>query len=135
MSRATLLRPRSACVSIVRVSSIRRVARRIVTDEYLDLYVLGGTALVFTVLGVTGISDAKVLSSVILALLAFLALSQIRSRRHLLDIAKAQRSDPFSLFRASFPDELVSLRATASSLTLMGVSMARTVQGGRNLST
>lgn len=130
MSRATLLRPRPACVSIVRVSSIRRVARRIVTDEYLDLYVLGGTALVFTVLGVTGISDAKVLSSVILALLAFLALSQIRSRRHLLDIAKAQRSDPFSLFRASFPDELVSLRATASSLTLMGVSMARTVQGG-----
>ena len=112
------------------MKSVWRAARRVVTDEYLDLYILAGTAVVFTVLGVAGVSDVKVLSSVVLALLAFLALSQIRSRRHLLDIAKAERSDPFSLLRSSFPDELISLRAKASSLTLIGVSMARTVQGG-----
>lgn len=122
--------PRLICVSIICVSSVIRVIRRIVTDEHLDLYVLAATALAFTVLGVTGVSDAEVLSAVILAMLAFLALSQIRSRRQLLDITKGQGWDTFSLFRSSFPDELISLRGTASSLTLIGISMARTIQGG-----
>lgn len=112
------------------VNSAIRVIRRIVTDEHLDLYVLAGTALAFTVLGVTGVSDAAVLSSVILAMLAFLALSQIRSRRQLLDITTAQGRDPLSLLRSGFPDELISLRGTAASLTLIGISMARTIQGG-----
>jgi hypothetical protein len=109
---------------------VRRLAVRIVTDEYLDLYVLGVSALTFTILGVAGFADVKVLASVTLALLAVLAFSQIRSRRHIADIAGAQRSEPLAFFRTDFPDELESMRGSASSLLLIGVSMTRTVQAG-----
>jgi hypothetical protein len=91
-------------ISIGCVQSRERVkllAVRIISDEYLDLYILAAAALTFTVLGAVGVADIKVLASVILALLAVLAYSQIRSRRHVADIAKAQRSDPLSIFQPS----------------------------------
>lgn len=109
---------------------VKRLAIRIISDEYLDLYILATAALSFTVLGALGVVDIKVLASVILALLAVLAYSQIRSRRHVADIAKAQRSDPLSIFRAEFPEDLGRRRASASSLLLIGLSMTRTVQSG-----
>jgi hypothetical protein len=69
---------------------------------YLDLYILALAALTFTILGFVGIADIKVLASGILALLAY---SQIRSRRHIADIAAGQRSDPLSIFQTRFPAE------------------------------
>ncbi len=109
---------------------IRRHVVRVVSDEYLDLYILGLAALTFTILGVVGIASIKVLASVTLAFLAVLAYSQIRSRRQVTEIARAQRSDPLSIFRSEFPDDLENRRASASSLLLIGMSMTRTVQGG-----
>jgi hypothetical protein len=118
------------CISIGCVLSggwIKRFAVRIVSDEYLDLYILAVAALTFTILGFVGIADIKVLASVILALLAY---SQIRSRRHVADIAAGQRSDPLSIFQTVFPRELETRRGSASSLLLIGMTMTRTVQGG-----
>jgi hypothetical protein len=109
---------------------VRRLAARIVSDEYLDLYTLAIIGLVVAILGILGIADIKTLAAVILALLAVLAYSQIRSRRHVDEIVRAHRSDPLSIFRRDFPDDLASRRAAASSLLLIGLSMARTVQGG-----
>jgi hypothetical protein len=77
------------------------------------------------------VSDIKVLSSVLLALLAILALSQIRSRRLTEQIRKAQRSDPTALFRTTFPSDFNVRRAGAFDLLLIGLSMTRTVQGMR----
>ena len=108
----------------------RQIAYRMATDEYIDLYILAGAALLFTVLGIFGVADVKALSSVILALLAVLALSQIRSRSHVADIAKSQHVEPLSLLQTDFPDDLVDKRAAASNLLLIGSSMARTVQAG-----
>jgi hypothetical protein len=45
----------------------------VASDDNLDLYALSLAAFVFTVLGVAGIADTRLLSSVILALLAALA--------------------------------------------------------------
>jgi hypothetical protein len=109
---------------------VKRVAIRIVSDEYLDLYILALAALTFTILGFAGVADTKVLASVTLALLAILAYSQIRSRRHVADIAAGQRSDPLSVFQTGFPAELETRRGSASSLLLIGTTMTRTVQGG-----
>jgi hypothetical protein len=109
---------------------LKRVVYRIVTDEYLDLYILAATALAVAVLGVLGIADVKTLASVTLALLAVLAYSQIRSRRNVAEIAKAQKSDPLSIFRTTFPEDLISRRATATNLLLIGLTMTRTVQAG-----
>jgi hypothetical protein len=102
---------------------------RILADENIDLYILALTALVFTILGATGVSSITVLASIILALLAFLAISQIRSRRQIADIAKAQRADQFSLLANDFPADLIGLRASATDLLLIGMTMSRTVQG------
>jgi hypothetical protein len=109
---------------------VKRFAIRVVLDEYLDLYILAAAALAFTVLGIVGVASIKVLASAIVALLAILAFSQIRSRRHVADIARGQRSDPLSAFQTEFPADLESRRGSASSLLLIGISMTRTVQGG-----
>jgi hypothetical protein len=105
-----------------------RSAARVVGDENLDLYILAGAALTFTVLGFTGVSSVSVLTSAVLALLATLALSQIRSRRHVAAIAAGQRADPLALFQEALPPELDSLRSAAASYLFIGESMARLVQ-------
>ncbi len=109
---------------------VKRTLARVLFDEYLDLYILGVTALAFTVLGFLGIAGVKVLASITLALLAVLAYSQIRSRRHVADIARSQSHDPLSVLHESFPPELDDRRAAASSLLLIGVSLGTTVHGG-----
>jgi hypothetical protein len=107
---------------------IKQLAVGIVSDEYLDLYILCLVALAFTGLGFAGVVDAAALAAVTLALLALLAFSQIRSRRHVADIARAQHSDPLSIFCAKFPDDLDSRRASASSLLLIGTTMGWAVR-------
>lgn len=109
---------------------LKRVVNRIITDEYLDLYILAATSLAVAALGVLGIANVKTLASLTLALLAVLAYSQIRSRRHVSEIAKAQNVDPLSIFRTTFPEDLIRRRATATSLLLIGLTMTRTVQAG-----
>jgi hypothetical protein len=108
---------------------IRRAVTRIVADESLDLYLLAAAALIFTVLGVTSLASVKDLASMILALLAVLALSQIRSRHHVSAIAKSQNVGPLTLLATDFPADLIKRRARASSLLMVGTSMSRTVQG------
>ena len=109
-----------------------RSAARLVGDENLDLYILAGAALTFTVLGFTGVSNVAVLTSAVLALLATLALSQIRSRRHVSAIAAGQRADPLALFQEALPPELHSLRSAAGSYLFIGESMARLVHTSRD---
>ncbi|KFU77983.1 hypothetical protein SAMN04489729_0034 [Amycolatopsis lurida] len=111
---------------------IRRSLARVITDDNLDLYVLGTVALAFTVLGATGISDVKTLSSVVTALLALLAFSQIRSRRLTEQVRDSNRGGPASFFEPEFPADLISRRAAAFDILLVGHSMTRTVQGMRS---
>ncbi|WP_394361617.1 hypothetical protein [Amycolatopsis sp. SB7-3] len=111
---------------------IRRSLARVITDDNLDLYVLGTVALAFTVLGATGISDVKTLSSVVTALLALLAFSQIRSRRLTEQVRDSNRGGPAALFDPEFPADLISRRAAAFDILLIGHSMTRTVQGMRS---
>ncbi|WP_410661633.1 hypothetical protein [Amycolatopsis sp. lyj-112] len=111
---------------------IRRSLARLITDDNLDLYVLGVVALVFTVLGATGISDVKTLSSVVTALLALLAFSQIRSRRLTEQVRDSNRGGLAAVFAPQFPDDLISRRAASFDILLIGHSMTRTVQGMRS---
>ncbi|WP_328615740.1 hypothetical protein OHS18_02435 [Amycolatopsis sp. NBC_00355] len=111
---------------------IRRSLIRLINDDNLDLYLLGVVALAFTVLGATGISDVKTLSSVVLALLALLAFSQIRSRRLTEQIRRSHQADPTALFKTRFPAGLITRRADAFDILLIGHSMTRTVQGMRS---
>jgi hypothetical protein len=111
---------------------VLRSAARLVGDENLDLYILACAALTFTVLGFTGVSSVAVLTSAVLALLATLALSQIRSRRHVSAIAAGARADPLALFQQALPPELDSLRSASASYLFIGESMARLVHTGRD---
>ncbi|MEA5363146.1 DUF5919 domain-containing protein [Amycolatopsis sp., V23-08] len=111
---------------------IRRSLVRVINDDNLDLYLLGVVALAFTVLGATGISDVKTLSSVVLALLALLAFSQIRSRRLTEQIRRSHQAGPTALFKTKFPVDLIPRRAGAFDILLIGHSMTRTVQGMRS---
>jgi hypothetical protein len=74
------------------IGKLTALVGRVATDANLDLYCLIITALLFTVLGGFGISDVKTLSSAVLALLAFLAFSQIRSRNQIGAIARDARA-------------------------------------------
>ena len=108
---------------------LRRVwhwVRNSLANENIDLYLLAVAALVFTILGVTGVTSIAALLSMTLAVLAALSLSQIRSRRHVAEIAAAADSDPLSVLLTDFPDDLGRRRASATDLLYIGVSMRRT---------
>src|SRR4051812_3527174 len=108
---------------------VRRVLTRVVNDDNLDLYLLGTVALVFTVLGITGISDVKTTSAVVVALLALLAFSQIRSRKLLEQIHNERHGGATALFARDFSTDLIMRRRQAHDLLLAGDSMSRTVNG------
>ncbi|WP_436500526.1 hypothetical protein [Actinokineospora sp. HUAS TT18] len=111
---------------------MRRLLVRLINDDNVDLYILAAVAILFTILGAAGISDVKTLSSVVLGLLAWLALSQIKSRRALDQLAGAQRSNPAALLRPEFPADLIARRAASFDILLIGLTMTRTVQGMRS---
>ncbi|MEV4564344.1 hypothetical protein AB0K12_11310 [Nonomuraea sp. NPDC049419] len=106
----------------------KRAMAKLIFDDNLDLYILAATALIFTVMGsLNVIDDTKTLASVILALLAFLALSQIRSRRHIAEVTRSQRMDLTDFFMAAFPAELHQSRASADTWLFIGNTMSRTL--------
>ncbi|MEV6282894.1 hypothetical protein [Kribbella sp. NPDC051770] len=115
-------------MSLVRASV--RVVHRLLTDDNFDLWLLTAAAAVFTVLGIVDVADMSVLSSAILALLAALAVAQIKSRRLVAEIAG--RTEPHDLLRRDFPEDLVRRRAEADDVLLIGIAMARTIQGSRD---
>ncbi|SFB55795.1 hypothetical protein SAMN05216266_11956 [Amycolatopsis marina] len=111
---------------------VRSLVQATIKDENLDLYILALVAAAFTVLGVTGLSDAKTLSSVVLGLLALLALSQIKSRKVTQQIRETQGAGSRTFLRREFPADLITRRANASDILLAGRTMSRTVQGMRH---
>ncbi|MFB6720357.1 hypothetical protein ACFCV3_09370 [Kribbella sp. NPDC056345] len=115
-------------MSLLRASA--RAVHRVLTDDNFDLWLLTAAAGVFTVLGIVNVAEAEVLSSAILALLAALAIAQIRSRRLVAEIA--DRSQPAEILRRDFPDDLARRRAEADDVLLIGIAMARTVQAARD---
>lgn len=108
---------------------VRRALVRVISDDNLDLYLLGTGASVFTVLGITGISDVKTMTAVVVALLAVLAFSQIKSRRLLEQVRNATRGGPDAVFSKDFPIEMIRLRERAQDVLLIGDARTRTVQG------
>ncbi|WP_432945274.1 hypothetical protein ACQPXM_05115 [Kribbella sp. CA-253562] len=115
-------------MSLVRASV--RAVHRLLTDDNFDLWLLTAAAGVFTVLGIVDVASMSVLSSAILALLAALAVAQIRSRRLVAEIA--DRTEPADVLLRDFPEDLVRRRAEADDVLLIGIAMARTVQGARD---
>lgn len=113
----------------MRAPSFASVLRRVTTDENLDVYSLCAAAAVFTVLGVAGVADVRLLSSVILAFLAVMAWSQVRTRQQLERAATS--SDTMELLY-EFPQELAVRRKEADDLYYVGVSMSRTLYTSRD---
>jgi hypothetical protein len=125
---------------------IKQLAVRVVSDEYLDLYILGVAALTFTILGVVGVADIKVLASVTLALLAVLAFSQIRSRRHVAEAerlwedgtpwplapAEALKRSARPVFKDQFGPELELSMNDARELLITGVTRNTLIMGRYN---
>ena len=110
---------------------LREAVTRLATDDNLDLWLLTAAAAVFTVLGIVGVASESVLASAILAFLALLAVSQIRSRRHLEELARAQRINPTDLLLRDFPDDFTERRNNARDVLLIGVALSRTIQSYR----
>jgi hypothetical protein len=109
------------------ITRVKHAILAAIRDENLDLYLLAAAALVFTVLGATNVSSLGVLSSMILATLAVLALSQIRSRRHLAEIVDAQQAAPPQAFSQHPPGDFATRRSSATDFLYIGVSMYRTL--------
>jgi hypothetical protein len=105
--------------------------RQYAMEDQFDLYALALVAFIFTLMGVTGIADIRTLSSVILAFLAVLATSQVRSRRMISDLARKYPGSKQLLY-VNPPMEMVSARSRASSILFIGVSMVKTLSQARD---
>ena len=125
---------RGATLATVRsvLAFIRWARTDIRSNRNVDLWLLVLAAFVFTVLGATGIASTEVLSSVVLAFLGLLAVSQLRARQDLeatLDVLRATRLD---LLLTTFPDEYYDHRVGLSSdYVFIGNTMTRTLSTGR----
>ncbi|GAA2852577.1 hypothetical protein Acy02nite_51700 [Actinoplanes cyaneus] len=97
-------------------------------NENIDLYVMAVAALVFTILGATGLTSTTTLISMTLAVLTGLAVSQIKTRRYVAQVAASPRANPSALLRTDFPDDLTRRREAASDLLYVGIAMGRTTQ-------
>jgi hypothetical protein len=106
---------------------LARLVKQIIASESLDLYVLSLAALTLTAIGFSGDLSSGKLASAILAMLTLLALSQIRSRRHVSEIAASQAHNRFSIFKLNLP-EGYQMPASARSFLFIGWSMVRSVQ-------
>ncbi|WP_433063341.1 hypothetical protein [Dactylosporangium sp. CS-033363] len=100
--------------------------RDTVFSENADLYVMAAAALVFTILGATGVTGLNATLSMTLAVLAGLAISMIRTRRHVAQLAAAAAADPLGVLRPDFPQDLPRRRVAARDLLFVGLSMSRT---------
>jgi len=95
--------------------------------ETIDLWLLVAASLIFTVLGAAGIASIQVLSSVVLALLALLAISQIRGRQEVRGLVASWQRSRTSIFEADFPDAYYAARSRAAqSYSFAGMTMQRT---------
>lgn len=105
--------------------------KRGIASHNLDLYVLFVAALVFTLLGGLSILDPAALASATLSLLAVLALSQIRSRDQLSQIASTRQVNPLSRFLVDFPPDRNDRRKICKDWLYVGLSMIRIAQESR----
>jgi hypothetical protein len=95
--------------------------------ETIDLWLLVVASLIFTALGATGIASIQILSSVVLALLALLAVSQIRGRQEVRGLIASWQRSRTSIFEGDFPDAYYAARSRASqSYSFAGMTMQRT---------
>ena len=113
-----------------RKSSYFAKLRQYPLGDQFDLYALAIVAFIFTLLGVTGVADARTLSSVILAFLALLATSQVRSRKMVNDLARKYPGSRQYLYIN--PPELLAARSHASSVLFVGISMVKTLSQARD---
>lgn len=97
----------------------------------LDLILLIFAALVFTVVGVLSTENVTLVLAAVLLLLAGLAVSQIRSRHQVSQLAASRASEPFSRLLREFPADLEARRSSASDVLLIGASLSRTTQSYR----
>ena len=104
---------------------------RLLRSDNLDLYLLVTAAFVVALLGLTGVAQDAWLQSGVLALLGFLAISQVRSRHQVARLVDAGTVDPLSRLLEEWPTDLEGRRAGADDVLLIGVALSRTIQSYR----
>jgi hypothetical protein len=77
--------------------------------------------------GLIGVSGVALLLSGVLGVLSVLALSQVKSRRHVAELAELHRSDAAAILHRDFPPDFRPRRAAANDFLFIGVSMRRGV--------
>lgn len=98
------------------------------SGETIDLWLLIIAAATFTILGATGVSSVQTLSSVVLALLAVLAVSQLRGRHETRTMISSWRRSRTDLFATDFPSSYYDARRRAGhSYCFAGMTMQRTL--------
>lgn len=97
------------------------------TWHHLDFAILIGLAIYFAIGGLIGIS-ADILNPVIVAMLSVLAISQLRSRSQVADVAATWHRTRTDLFSPVFPPEYTKAQSTVShSYFYTGATMMRTM--------
>jgi hypothetical protein len=102
--------------------------RDIKSGENTDLWILVIVSIIFTILGAIGIATTQVLSSIVLSLLAVLAISQIRSRQQIGSLRESTRASRTALLLQDFPGDYYLARSRAThSYFFAGLTMQRTL--------
>lgn len=100
---------------------MRSFVQKVLAGDSLDLYLLAAAAAVLTLLGILGVSNSETLLSGILAVLAWLAISQIRLRNMVGNMSTgATRADSF--FHAELDQATADALQSGTELFVTGVA-------------
>lgn len=103
---------------------LERIGRLLIRE--LDLLVLVVAAAAAVLLELFGQLSGDRMSSVILALLAMMELSQIRLREQMTKVAQASHAGPLDRLLNEYPPDLERRRAAAKDVLLIGNALRRT---------
>lgn len=99
--------------------------------DQADLYALALAAVVFTLLGAVGIASTTTLSSLVLGLLAAMALSQVKSRRQVSELIDGI-GVTIRRYSRGLPSDYIEVRRSARSALIIGVSLVKTLSQARD---
>lgn len=120
-------------MQVVKIPKQEKLFSRRAVRQNIDVYILIAFGALFSALGFLGVAGPEILGSVTLGLLAVLAISQIRSRFQVEDVAKTWHRARTEILETDFPEEYKEAQKSVSkNYFYTGETMMRTISHMRN---
>lgn len=105
---------------------LRNIRKDILTGENIEIYLIVALAIGLVILDVLGLAKQEWIFSIIMSVLAIVAISLLGNRRRIEKVAGLINQSPSTVFIRQYPDTVSKDFSEANELWLIGVNLAST---------